>query len=62
MITTITGLTGGLTIALRLLAPLIVKLAPKVWNFVTRPQRNNVVLQVESSSPGLGKKIKKLKE
>jgi hypothetical protein len=59
MITTIIGLTGGLTVALRLLAPLIVKLAPKVWNFVTRPRRNNIVLHVESSSPRLGKKIKK---
>jgi hypothetical protein len=59
MITTIIGLTGGLTVALRLLAPLIVKLALKVWNYVTRQRRDNVVLTVESSSIRLGKKIKK---
>jgi hypothetical protein len=57
MITTIIGLIGGLTVALQLLAPLIVKLAPKVWNYVTRQRRNNTVLTEESSSTGLGKKI-----
>ena len=61
MITTIIGLIGGLTIALRLLAPLIVKLAPKVWNYVTCQQRDNVVLTVESSSMRSGKKIKRIK-
>jgi hypothetical protein len=56
MITTIIGLIGGLTVALKLLAPLIVKLAPKVWNYLTRQRRDNTVLAEESSSTNLGKK------
>jgi hypothetical protein len=53
MITTIIGLMGGLTVALHLLAPLIIKLLPKVWNYVTRQRRDNAA--EESSSTSLGK-------
>jgi hypothetical protein len=60
MITTIIELIGGLIIVLRLLAPFIVKLAPKVWNYVTQRRRDNVALQEESSSMRLGKKIKRI--
>ena len=57
IITTIIELTGGLITALRLLAPFIVELAPKIWKSVTRRRRANVVLQEESSSSmRLGKK------
>jgi hypothetical protein len=57
VITTIIGLIGGLSVALQLLAPVIVKLAPKIWNYVTRQRR---ALTEESSSTSLGKKIKRI--
>lgn len=58
MITTIIGLIGGLSIVIRLLAPLIVKLSLKIWNYVTRQQIDNTVVTEESSSISSGKKIK----
>jgi hypothetical protein len=61
MITTIIGLIGGLTLAIKLLAPLIVKLTPKVWNYVTCHQRNDLVLAATSISVRSGKSIKRIK-
>jgi hypothetical protein len=57
VITTIIGFIGGLTIALDIIAPLIVKLAHKVRHSATCQQRRNIILTVESSSIRLGKKI-----
>ncbi len=59
MITSIIGLIGGLTVVSRLLAPLIVKLAPKIWNYVTHRQRVDVVLAAPSTLVRSGKTIKR---
>jgi hypothetical protein len=58
MITTIIGLIGGLTVATRLVAPLIVKFVSKVRHYTTRRQRNNVVPAAEAISVKTGKKSK----
>ena len=61
MITIITGLIGGVTVVSRLLAPLIVKLAPVVWNYTTRRRRDNIVLEVQPASIRSSKKIKRIR-
>ncbi len=60
IITTIIGFIGGLTVAFDMISPLIIKLAPKVRNFVTRRQRRNLILTVEPSPIRLGKPLDKV--
>ena len=43
IVTTVIGLLGGLNIALRLVVPPIVKLAPQIWKKLICRQRNDVI-------------------
>ncbi|CAF1450723.1 unnamed protein product, partial [Rotaria sordida] len=50
IITTVIGFIGGLVIATRLLAPVIVMLAHRVWNYILHRQRNDVIPTVQTTS------------
>ncbi|CAF3878280.1 unnamed protein product [Rotaria sordida] len=50
IITTVIGFIGGLAIATRLLAPVIVMLAHRVWNYILHRQRNDVIPTVQTTS------------